>query len=66
MEKPKFFKWVVEFEVSDNWVADGFEMTDEVAQEMLQSRLGYAYETELRAKVIRKPVASAIAKVQGY
>ena len=66
MEKPRFFKWVVEFEVSENWVADGFEMTDEIALDMLSSKLGYAIEgSELRAKVISSPDARLIAKVQG-
>lgn len=62
----KFFKWTVEFQVSDNWVADGFELTDERALEMLQNDLSYAYGYELKAKVISAPDQEAIRKVQGY
>lgn len=61
----KFYKWVVEFQVADTWVADGFDLTDERAHDMLASDLSYAYGHELKAKVIRAPSAAAIAKEQG-
>lgn len=58
------FKWVVEFEIDEVWVADGFEMTDERANAMIQSEIGYAYDYEAKAKVLKAPPQSAIRKVQ--
>lgn len=62
----KSFKWVVEFEVSENWVEDGFELTDERAMEMLRDDLQYAMQHELGAKVIKAPSQKRIRKTQGF
>ena len=43
----KTYKWIVEFSVSENWVEDGFNLTDETAKEMLANYLSYAYGYEL-------------------
>lgn len=65
--KLKRMSWVVRFEVSENWVADGFELTDERALDMLAHDLGYAIPgTELQAKVLRSPSQNRILKIQGY
>lgn len=66
MSKPKFYKWIVEIQVAACWVADGFELTAERADNMLANDLSYAYSHELKAKVLSKPSDSAIAKEQGY
>lgn len=66
MKPIKKLKWTVEFEVSENWVADGFEFSDELALEMLSDVLGYAYERELGARVVKAPSQLKIAKIQGY
>ncbi len=64
---PKRFKWTVEFEVDALWVADGFDLDDERALEILGSELGYAcMSTELAAKVIAAPPRSQVLQVQGY
>lgn len=63
---PSKFKWVVEFEVDETWVTDGFDLTDERALQMLQDDLSFAYEHELRAKVLKAPDAKLIRKAQGY
>lgn len=60
------FKWVVEFEVDEVWVADGFEITNDVAAEMIEKRLGYANDSEISARVIAAPDATAIREAQGY
>jgi len=39
MAKIKTFRWVVEFTVDETWVADGFNLTDETATEMLAHEL---------------------------
>lgn len=62
----KTFKWTVEFEVTRNWVEDGFELTDERAHEMLSNDLQYAYSHELGAKITKAPDPKEIRKVQGY
>lgn len=62
----KFFKWTVEFEVNETWVADGFELTDERAKEMIEREVGYSYSHETRAKVVKAPTHAEIRKAQGY
>lgn len=64
--EPKFFKWVIEIEVEKSWVADGFDMDNERAHAMLATTLPYAYNTELKARVIKRPDPKAIRKAQGY
>ena len=62
----KTFKWVVEFEVTESWVEDGFEINEDRANDMLASALPFAYGNELKAKVIKAPDAKLIRKTQGY
>ena len=62
----KKLKWVVEFTVSEIWVEDGFDLTDERLLEMLAGDLPYAYEHELGAKILKAPDANLIKKIQGY
>lgn len=62
----KKFKWTVEFTVDETWIADGFDLTNERAHDMLANDLSYAYAHELGARVIKSPDAEAIAKAQGY
>lgn len=62
----KFFKWTVEIEVSETWVADGFDATNERIHSMLAHDLRYAYGHELRAKVIKRPSDDEVAEAQGY
>ena len=65
-EPMKRYKWVVEFTVDATWVEDGFNLTDEQAQEMIEHRLGYAYSHEVTGKVISSPAQADILKCQGY
>ena len=60
------FKWVVEFEVTESWVEDGFEITADRALDMLANALPYAYGSELKAKVVKAPTKTLIRKTQGY
>jgi len=62
----KRFKWTVEFEVDETWVADGFDLDNERALDMLNTDLCMAHGSELGAKVIKAPEQSAIRKAQGY
>lgn len=63
---PRKYKWVVEIEVADTWVADGFDLDDDRAHKMLAEHLPYAYGHELKARVLKAPDPDAIAKEQGY
>lgn len=62
----KFFKWTVDIEVNEVWVADGFEVTAERLQEMLQEAIGFSYESETRVRVVKAPSEQEIRKAQGY
>ena len=62
----KTFKWTVEFTVDETWVADGFNLTDSRAKEMLANDLVYSSPHEYSAKVIKAPDPAKIAKSQGY
>ena len=58
--QPKKFKWVVEFTVDEIWVVDGFDLTQQVAKEMIGTRLGWAYENETGAKILKHPTLKEI------
>ena len=62
----KTFKWVVQFEVTENWVEDGFNISEKRALDMLANALPYAYGSELAVKIIKSPDAKLIRKTQGY
>ncbi len=59
-------KWTVELSVDESWVADGFDLTEERAGEMLAGALPYAYNHELDARIIKAPDALRVAQLQGY
>jgi hypothetical protein len=70
-KKSKMFKWVIEIEVDETWVADGFNLTNERARSMIQDHISgcgafMVYDNEVRAKVLQAPDARSIRVVQGY
>lgn len=63
----KKLTWTVKLSVDESWVADGFELTNERALNMLANDLGWAnIGTELAAKVVKAPSQKLIKKLQGY
>lgn len=68
----KMQKWVIQIElqVSNVWVADGFdaEQYEEEISESITGLLPYAYGHEVKAKVkfIQSPDKAVIRKIQGY
>ena len=48
-----FNRFIVQFEVDQKWIDDGFTLDDERALEMLINALPFAYTHELKAKVIQ-------------
>lgn len=66
MSKSKFYKWTVEIEIADTWVADGVDLTSERMHDLICHAFPYAYGHELKAKTIKAPSDESIAKEQGY
>ena len=63
----KSFKWTIEVEVDESWVADGFDFKDdETASEMMNELIPSAYSHEVKARIIKAPSTKAILKAQGY
>jgi hypothetical protein len=62
----KKFKWVVEFEVDEKWVADGFDLSTLRVTGMLEDKLPFASGAEFKATVIKAPDKNLIRKTQGY
>ena len=62
----KTFKWVVEFEVTENWVEDGFNIDQDRATDIIANALPYAHGSEFKAVVLNAPDAQLIRKTQGY
>lgn len=63
------FRWVVEFSVEELWVADGFNLTPEVAVDMIAMRLplanvGSDEHSEVSARVISRPTDAFIRRAQ--
>jgi hypothetical protein len=62
----KSFQWTVEIEVDETWVADGFDLTDERAHDIMCHALPFAYGYEIKARVLSAPDPDTIARAQGY
>lgn len=56
----RFFKRTVEFSVHKYWVEDGFNLTQEEAQDMLERRLFGATSQEVKARILTKPTNKAL------
>lgn len=62
----KRFKWVVEIDVAETWVADGFDLTPERLEDILGKVLNYANGSEYSGRVIARPRDSEVAAAMGY
>jgi hypothetical protein len=62
----KTFKWVVEFEVTETWVEDGFNIDQDRATDIIANALPFAHGSEFKATVLKAPDAKLIRKTQGY
>lgn len=58
-------QWIVKFTVDDDFVADGFQLTEELALDMIQSAVPYAASEEVSAEIIEMPQREAIEELQG-
>ena len=57
-------KWVVEIGVDRCWVEDGFEVTKERVENMLQRDLQFALGREVSARILSSPDKKVIKKIQ--
>lgn len=64
--EPEWFEWNVNIQVHKTWVADGFELTDDKAHDIMARHLSYANGSEIKCKVTASPDAEDVAKTQGY
>ncbi len=62
----KMFKWKLEIEVSESWVADGFELTQQRAKDIIESAIPYSSSEETTVKILKAPTQDSIRKAQGY
>ena len=60
------FKWTIEIEVAETWVADGFDPTEERFKEMVLTDLIYAYDQEVNVTILQRPDPKLIRQAQGY
>ena len=60
------FKWVLEVEVSEDWVADGFDITEENVQDIANALNPYAIEGEYRVRILQAPAPELVRQAQGY
>lgn len=62
------FKWTIEIEVDETWVADGFDISDaeDFADRFAAKFLPQAYPEEVKAEIIKAPDQADIRKAQGY
>lgn len=61
------FRFTVEFEIDEIWIADGFFLTADIAMEMLANELNFAnVGEELDARMVKVPSLERVARAQGY
>jgi hypothetical protein len=56
--------WTVEFSVDPSWIADGFDLTEDKAHEMIAAALPHAFNHEIESKVIKTPDKKTIDGLQ--
>ncbi len=62
----RYYEWTVKMRVAATWVADGFNLDKERAEEMLKQDLRSAYGHEMEAEIVQAPPLDDIAREQGY
>jgi hypothetical protein len=64
--KIKSLKYTVSVEISENWISDGFTLTEENLRDaILRQLLTFAREDEVKVKILTQPGEETIAAVQG-
>jgi hypothetical protein len=60
------FTWTVEFDVDEDFVADGFNPNDEKFLHIFEQHFYGASAGELAARIVKRPLIEKILQVQGY
>jgi hypothetical protein len=60
------FEWTVTVKVDPKWVADGFNLTEERLNDLLQNALDFASSEEVQGTVITWPDSKRIERVQTH
>lgn len=59
-------KYIIEIQIANTWIADGFNIsTNQDVKDLLRQLLPYAYDHEVKGKVIHKPDIKVIKRLQG-
>jgi hypothetical protein len=61
-----FYWWLIAVGVAPVLVADGVDLTDQRAHDMLTNQFSHADGSELKAIVLGRPPDEAVAKEQGF
>jgi hypothetical protein len=61
-----YFRWTVQIDVHETWVADGFELTEERLHDMITKDLNFAYGHEVSGRILKAPPKKQIRLAQGY
>jgi hypothetical protein len=56
--------WTLQIEVTDNWIADGFDFDGDRCHELQESLIPYAHEGEVTVKVVGRPDPTVIRQLQ--
>lgn len=64
--KIKSLKYTVSIEISENWISDGFQLTEDNLRDAILSHfLPYARESEIKVKILDQPKEETIAAIKG-
>lgn len=58
LEQAAWPRWTVTFSVSPLWIQDGFDLTEQVAKDMIEKALPLSYTAESRVRIDKAPLAS--------
>lgn len=64
--KKKTYKWTIEITVNADIVADGFDLNDDGAHNMVCTAYPFLLGHEVTTKIIKAPSVTSIKKEQGY
>ena len=59
------YTWTVRISISETWVEDGFNLTEERLESILAKALPHSYGHERASRVLRSPSPASIRKAQG-
>jgi hypothetical protein len=65
-EHNRRFRWLIEVEVNEVWVADGFDFDEDRCDQVRENLIGYADPDEVQVRVVKTPSPVEIRQSQGY